>query len=101
MITFLGADCHTNGPHNSTHLDSCSVVGLVDEGNTVWAYSVTTFFWADCHTHGSHKSMYLDSYSAVRLVDEGNVLWAYSVTIFLWADYDTKIFSLALPTSSI
>jgi len=50
MTTFLWVDCHTHEPHKSTHLYSCSPVGLVDEGNAIWAYSVTTFLWADYHT---------------------------------------------------
>ena len=50
MATFLWADCHMQGPHKSTHLDSCSAIGLVDEGNVIWAYSVRTFLWDDYHT---------------------------------------------------
>ena len=50
MITFFWTDCHTHGPHKSTHLDSCSAIGLIDEGNATWAYSVTTFLLADYHT---------------------------------------------------
>ena len=50
MATFLWADCHTHGPHKSTHLDSCSAVGLVDEGNAIWAYNVVTFLWLNCYT---------------------------------------------------
>ena len=50
MTTFLWADYHTHGLYKSTHLDSCSAIGLVNEGNAIWAYSVITFLWADRHT---------------------------------------------------
>ena len=37
MTAFLWADCHTHGPHKSTHLYSYSAIGLVDENNAIWA----------------------------------------------------------------
>ena len=61
ITTFLWADYHTHGPNKSTHLYSYSVVGLVDKGNAICAYSVTIFLWADYHTprfshlHFSHQ----------------------------------------------
>jgi len=56
MTTFLWADCHTHGPHKSTHLYSYFVVGLVDESKTMWAYSGNNFPLGQLPHQGSPKN---------------------------------------------
>ena len=65
MTTFFWVDCHTHEPHKSTHLNSCSIIGLVDEGNTISAYSLTTFLWANYYTPKFFHSHYLHQVSDV------------------------------------
>ena len=54
ITTFLWVDCHTHGPHKSMHLDSCSTIGLLNEGMQ-YGPQCNSLPWVTSHLHYTHE----------------------------------------------